>query len=244
MPFDKHNECVLIALSRFRESGPPDFKSTEKLAHRDRVGNLGKVPRGPGSVTTVGSRVGDWVDLWVSLTMTVCGLSFDAAVFEHFGTMLMGWMMVDKRVSCSVEWDSNREGDERGDQGEGDGLHVVGFLVFGGGLLACLGSWDVFLFFAGSVQLPEAIEAFRKAEWRLEADAPSPMLAVFKNTDQQLSQAGPEDVPPSTARWDHSQRPDPDAHQEFDYSPDLQNWVRTFGTQEGKSAVWMFNILA
>ncbi|ERF75993.1 hypothetical protein EPUS_08247 [Endocarpon pusillum Z07020] len=110
--------------------------------------------------------------------------------------------------------------------------------------LTTQGSWDVFLFFAGSVKLPEAIEAFRKAEWRLEADAPPPMLAVFKNTDQQHSRAGPEDVPALTGRWDHPYQPDPDAHQEFDYSPELQNWVRTFGKQEGKSAVWMFNLLA
>ena len=80
--------------------------------------------------------------LWPSLTMTMCGNSFDAAVLEHLGDMFRGFVICfafGKSVGCFVEGDCDREGDERGDQGEDEGLHVVGFLGFlVGGVLACL----------------------------------------------------------------------------------------------------------
>lgn len=104
--------------------------------------------------------------------------------------------------------------------------------------------WDVFLFFSGSIELPEQTKALLKAEWRLEAEAPSPMLDAVPTTNQRLSHLKPEDIPPLTGGWEHVPKVDLDRHQEMAYSPELQEWVRSFGAQEGKNAVSMFNLLS
>lgn len=105
-------------------------------------------------------------------------------------------------------------------------------------------TWNVFLFFAGSVELPDETKASVEAEWRLEADAPPPMLAASTTTNQRFAHPRPEDIPPLTGRWEHPHAPEPASHLEMDYSPELQAWVRLFGAREGKTAVSMFNLLA
>ncbi len=105
-------------------------------------------------------------------------------------------------------------------------------------------AWDVFLLFAGSVELPAETKTYVKADWKLEADAPPPMLGAFSTTNQRQSRPKAEDVPPLTGKWDHPDKPDPGIHQKLDYSPELQDWVRTFGTREGEGAVSMLNLLA
>jgi hypothetical protein len=56
-------------------------------------------------------------------------------------------------------------------------------------------AWDIFLLVAGSVELAKEAKSSTKAEWKLEADAPPPMLAAFKTTNQRLSYPRPEDIP-------------------------------------------------
>ncbi len=102
--------------------------------------------------------------------------------------------------------------------------------------------WDILLVFSGSDGLPKEVKSMVQAEWTVATDVPTQVLSNSASTTNRLLHPQPRDVPSLTGSLDEPRVADSGLALEL--TEQLEEWMRTFGKQEGRGAVSMLNLLA
>lgn len=102
--------------------------------------------------------------------------------------------------------------------------------------------WDLLLILPSADALPTSLQSQIAHSWTVQAGVPSQLLADFESKNKRLLSPQPGDIPALTGSLDKPQIAS--STQSLELSPELQQWIKQFGTQEGKGAVSMLNLLA
>ncbi|KFY46457.1 hypothetical protein V495_02486 [Pseudogymnoascus sp. VKM F-4514 (FW-929)] len=102
--------------------------------------------------------------------------------------------------------------------------------------------WDLLLTLPDSEPLSSDLQRLVRHQWIVHAGVPSRLLQNFeaKNGDLLHPKAG--EVPELTGSLTKPRTAS--SSQDLELSPELKEWVYTFGKQEGRGAVSMLNLLA
>jgi len=102
--------------------------------------------------------------------------------------------------------------------------------------------WDVLLLLPNTDELSEELKGMVGTEWTVKAGIPSRLVASFASKNEKLLHPQPGDVPPLTGALEKPRTAD--SAQALELTNEMQEWIRTFGKQEGRGAVSMLNLLA
>lgn len=109
-------------------------------------------------------------------------------------------------------------------------------------LLAKDARWDVLLLSPAPDGLPDELRSMVRTDWSVKAGIPSRLLSSFPSKNERLLHPRPGDVPPLTGSLEDPRTAD--TAQSLELTTELQDWMGTFGRQEGRGAVSMLNLLA
>ncbi|KAI9813320.1 MAG: hypothetical protein M1827_004262 [Pycnora praestabilis] len=103
--------------------------------------------------------------------------------------------------------------------------------------------WDILLILPGSKGLPKQLRMMARAEWTITAGIPSRIVSSFHTANNRYLHPKPGDVPLLTGSLDNKPLVAGSA-QSLELTEELQEWIRTYGGEEGGGAVSMLNLLA
>jgi hypothetical protein len=103
--------------------------------------------------------------------------------------------------------------------------------------------WDILLILPTTTPLPTPLTHLIQHQWTVHAGVPSRLLHDFHTKNKDLLNPKKEDIPPLTGSLTKPRVSS--SSQGLELSPELREWISGFaGTDEGKGAVSMLNLLA
>jgi hypothetical protein len=103
--------------------------------------------------------------------------------------------------------------------------------------------WDILLILPTTTPLPTPLPHLIQHQWTVHAGVPSRLLHDFHTKNKNLLNAKKVDIPPLTGSLTKPRVSS--SSQGLELSPELREWISGFaGTEEGRGAVSMLNLLA